>query len=138
VVILASKLGPALSARATKVVFSNEVMTVYLEDGRRIGVPIVWFPRLVEASADQRQGWRLIGHGIGIHWEALDEDISVDGLLATRDEQVLAPGSGPQQSDPPAPKPKTRRVRYVLRDNSGRFVQSQNTGRIARKFRKRS
>ncbi len=50
-------------------------------DGREIGVPLEWFPRLRDASDDQRKRWRLIGKGIGITWEELDEDISVSGLM---------------------------------------------------------
>jgi hypothetical protein len=69
------------------------MMMVDLEDGRRISVPIVWFPKLVEANGDQRRRWQLIGRGIGIHWPDLDEDISVGGLLGTG-EQVLAPVAG--------------------------------------------
>jgi Protein of unknown function (DUF2442) len=69
-------------------------MVVDLEDGRRIGVPIVWFPRLLQASLRQREGWRLTGRGIGISWEELDVDISAEGLLATRDEVIL-PVPGP-------------------------------------------
>jgi hypothetical protein len=54
---------------------------VHLEDGREIGVPYSWFPRLAGATPAQREQWRLIGKGTGIHWEALDEDLSVNGLL---------------------------------------------------------
>jgi hypothetical protein len=93
-VISAHRLGPALSARATKVEFTPDSVVVDLEDGRRIGVPIVWFLRLVQASPKQREGWWLIGRGIGISWEELDEDTSVEGLLATRDEVIL-PVPGP-------------------------------------------
>jgi hypothetical protein len=50
-------------------------------DGRTISVPIEWFPRLVHASAEKRNRWRLIGNGQGIHWEDIDEDISIAGLL---------------------------------------------------------
>jgi hypothetical protein len=80
------RFAPELSARATQVQFATDgaSMMVYLEDGRRLIVPLAWFPRLVEATPDQRKNWRLIGHGIGIHWPDLDEDISVENLLATR------------------------------------------------------
>ena len=54
---------------------------VILEDGREIGVPYSWFPRLANASAEQLQNWRFIGRGTGIHWEDIDEDISVTALL---------------------------------------------------------
>jgi Protein of unknown function (DUF2442) len=50
-------------------------------DGREISVPLDWFPRLQQATDEERQRWELIGNGVGIHWEAIDEDISVAGLL---------------------------------------------------------
>ena len=61
---------------------STDTLTVALSDGRSISVPVVWFPRLSHATGPERGRWRLIGHGEGIHWEDLDEDISVEGLLA--------------------------------------------------------
>jgi len=54
---------------------------VHLVDGREISVPLDWFPRLHHATDEQRQQWELIGQGVGLHWEAIDEDISVAGLL---------------------------------------------------------
>jgi len=57
------------------------MMHVRLSDGREISVPLEWFPRLRDASEEQRKHWRLIGKGVGIHWEELDEDISVEALL---------------------------------------------------------
>jgi len=56
-------------------------LIVELHDGRTISVPVEWYPRLAHGSAHERQQWELIGPGIGIHWPALDEDISVEGLL---------------------------------------------------------
>ncbi len=56
-------------------------LLVKLADGREISVPVVWFPRLAEANAEQRAEYSLIGGGIGIHWPAIDEDLSVGGLL---------------------------------------------------------
>lgn len=63
---------------------TEDTLTVELSDGRAISVPLTWFPRLVHATPEQRSSWRLIGKGQGIHWEAVDEDISVEGLLAGR------------------------------------------------------
>ncbi|MBI2369267.1 MAG: DUF2442 domain-containing protein [Deltaproteobacteria bacterium] len=57
------------------------MLNVVLSDGRTISVPLAWFPRLLEATARQRAEWELIGGGIGIHWESIDEDISVASLL---------------------------------------------------------
>ncbi|WP_162343756.1 MULTISPECIES: DUF2442 domain-containing protein [Cyclobacterium] len=67
--------------RAKKVWFTEERLYVLLEDGREIGTPIEWFPKLRQASREHLNNWRLIGGGIGIHWEGLDEDLSVNGLL---------------------------------------------------------
>ncbi|MCZ7542584.1 MAG: DUF2442 domain-containing protein [Anaerolineae bacterium] len=58
------------------------MLHVQLSDGRQISVPMEWFPRLRDATPAQRQDWRLIGRGVSIHWEDIDEDISVEGLLA--------------------------------------------------------
>ncbi len=71
----------SLSAIAQCVSFSGEQMQVQLQDGRSLLVPLAWFPTLMRATDAQRHDWRLIGGGLGIHWEALDEDISVPRLL---------------------------------------------------------
>jgi hypothetical protein len=60
-----------------------DTLRVRLADGRELAVPVTWFPRLQEASVEARNKCRLIGGGIGINWPDLDEDISVEGLLAT-------------------------------------------------------
>ncbi len=60
---------------------TDHALTVILDDGRTVSVPLVWFPRLLTASPKQRKEWELIGGGIGLHWEAIDEDISVASLL---------------------------------------------------------
>jgi hypothetical protein len=56
-------------------------LTVELEDGRCISVPLAWYPRLLHASQSDRDDWQVAGGGFGIHWPALDEDLSVEGLL---------------------------------------------------------
>jgi hypothetical protein len=66
---------------ATRVYFDAGRLHVCLSDGREISAPLNWFPRLYHATDEQRQQWELIGKGVGIHWEAIDEDISVAGLL---------------------------------------------------------
>lgn len=66
---------------ATDVKINSEMLEVYLSDGRIIGVPIEWFPKLRDSKDAERNNWRLIGGGIGIHWEDVDEDLSVEGLL---------------------------------------------------------
>lgn len=69
------------SGNASEVWFTSLQMFVRLDDGREIAIPIDWFPRLRDASETERNNWRLISGGEGIHWEELDEDILVEGLL---------------------------------------------------------
>lgn len=69
------------TAKATRVYFDDARLHVALADGREMSVPLSWFPRLLNATPEQRNGWELIGQGVGIHWEDIDEDISVAGLL---------------------------------------------------------
>ena len=69
---------------AQDVMVSETALTVELEDGRTVVAPLGWYPRLAHASPEERGRWRLIGAGIGIHWEDLDEDISVEGLILGR------------------------------------------------------
>lgn len=66
--------------------FDENSMWVELSDGRTIGVPLAWFPRLLHASPEQRENYEL--SRCGMHWEALDEDISVEGILAGRGDQT--------------------------------------------------
>ena len=70
-----------INVLAISIRFDAERMHVQLSDGREIAVPLEWFPRLRNATNEQRGKWRLIGKGVGIHWEDIDEDISVEGLL---------------------------------------------------------
>jgi len=67
---------------AESVTVTENTLTVDLSDGRTISVPLSWYPRLLHASQKERKNWRLIGKGQGIHWENIDEDISIEGLLA--------------------------------------------------------
>ena len=60
---------------------TDDTLSVELSDGRTISAPLAWFPRLLHASKEERGRWRLIGRGQGIHWEEIDEDISVEGML---------------------------------------------------------
>ena len=71
-------------AVAQGVTSSDEALIVDLADGRTITVPLAWFPRLAHGTPTERANWRLIGGGVGIHWPDLDEDISVESLLAGR------------------------------------------------------
>ncbi len=63
---------------------AKDSLRVVLADGREIAAPLVWFPRLQKATPEERKNWRLIGGGMGIHWEDIDEDISVESLLRLR------------------------------------------------------
>ena len=76
-----TELGDAV---AQGVAASDEALIVDLADGRTITVPLAWFPRLAHGTPAERANWRLIGGGVGIHWPDLDEDISVESLLAGR------------------------------------------------------
>ena len=73
------------------VTLTEDTLSVDLSDGRTISVPLAWFPRLMHGTKKERNNWRLIGKGYGIHWEDLDEDISVENLL-------LGKGSGESQT----------------------------------------
>jgi hypothetical protein len=76
-----STLVKRAEALAVEVSCTDDTLSVVLSDGRMISAPLAWFPRLLDATAKQRAEWELIGDGIGIHWEAIDEDISVASLL---------------------------------------------------------
>ncbi len=69
-------------ALAKSVQVSDDELMVELVDGRRVFAPLVWFPRLLAGTASERAQWELLGGGEGIHWSALDEDLSVAGILA--------------------------------------------------------
>ena len=69
---------------AEAVSVSDDTLTTELSDGRTISVPVAWYPRLLHGTANERNNWRLIGGGQGINWPDLDEDISIESLLAGR------------------------------------------------------
>ena len=69
---------------AIDVACTDHALQVALADGRAISVPLDWFPRLEAATSKERKAWTLIGGGLGIRWEAIDEDISVENLLRLR------------------------------------------------------
>ena len=69
---------------AVEVTVADEKLTIDLDDGRRLVVPLAWYPRLLYASPSERQHWRLLGDGYAIEWPDLDEHIGVEGLLAGR------------------------------------------------------
>jgi hypothetical protein len=67
--------------RVKNVWFTDETISVDLMDGRIITVPLVWYPKLMNATIDQRSNWEICGGGYGIHWEDIDEDLSTEGML---------------------------------------------------------
>ncbi len=69
---------------AEDVSVTEDTLQVELSDGRSISVPLAWYPRLVHASHKERNNWKVVGNGQGIHWPELDEDLSVEGLIAGR------------------------------------------------------
>ena len=78
------------NAKVKAVRTDDSLLTVWLDDGRIVSVPLAWYPSLVEAAAAERKAWRTSGAGRGIHWPALDYDLSVEGLLAGRKEHPNA------------------------------------------------
>ncbi len=78
-------------ADAVDVKCTDDELIVTLVDGRRVSAPLAWFPRLLRATPKQRANWRLIGRGIGIHWDDVDEDISVRSFcfMTTRYELII-------------------------------------------------
>lgn len=79
----------SISVRATALEFDRAAMRVALDDGRALSVPLAWFPRLARATPEQRANWRIGYSGNGLHWDELDEDISVEGLLAGRGDATI-------------------------------------------------
>ncbi|GEO02629.1 hypothetical protein AAE02nite_02930 [Adhaeribacter aerolatus] len=71
-------------ATAVDVWFDETKLYVRLIDGRELAVPLDWFPKLRDSSEEEKKDWRFIGRGKGIHWKAIDEDLSVAGLLRTK------------------------------------------------------
>jgi hypothetical protein len=79
-----STLAITVDPLAVDVSVNADALHVSLADGREVSAPLAWFPRLLKATKEQRENWRLIGGGIGIHWEDVDEDISVESLLSSK------------------------------------------------------
>ena len=83
-----------LRAKAERVDVDDETLTVTLDDGRTMGVPLAWYPRLWHGTEAERATWRFIGEGVGIHWPDLDEDISVEGLILGKPSSESAKSLG--------------------------------------------
>jgi hypothetical protein len=67
--------------RVSGVSFTEDSLSVSLRDGRKISVPLTWYPKLLHATPEQRNNWKVAGAGYGIHWPEIDEDLSTEGLL---------------------------------------------------------
>ena len=103
---------------AIDVTVSDDTLSVELSDGRTISVPVDWYPRLTHATEQQRSNWRIIGRGDGIHWEDIDEDVSVEALLAGKPsgeslssleawlESRQSPRTSPRNEQPGYPPPR--------------------------------
>jgi hypothetical protein len=97
-------LALAADERVAAVEITDDTLTVSLMDGRVISVPLVWYPRLLNATARQRKNWQLAGAGYGIHWPDIDEDLSTEGLL----RGAPAPRQAPPKRPASAAKKKSR------------------------------
>ena len=100
---------------AENVIISENTLSVDLSDGRTISVPLAWFPRILHSTPAERNNWRLIGRGHGIHWQDIDEDISVEGLLAGR----------PSGESQPSFRKWLRRHTVRLRHRSNRHAKTR-------------
>lgn len=80
----------AADERVAEVNFTDDMLAVTLKDGRIISVPLVWYPRLLSATVEQRRNWQIAGGGYGIHWADIDEDLNTEGLLRGAPAPVLA------------------------------------------------
>src|SRR5947199_9868516 len=114
--------------RAVDVKVTEDELSVVLEDGRTLVVPLAWYPRLSRSSQRQRGRWRLIGRGLGIHWPEIDEDISVEDLLAGR-------RSGESQASLKRwleARVSVQRSKRISRRRAGRAAAATERGRMGR------
>src|SRR5271169_2204120 len=95
-----STLGESTEALAVDVSCTDDTLSVGLADGRTVSVPLAWFPRLLDATPEQRRHWEFIGGGIGIHWETVDEDILVASLLQPQNYMRLPDPTSASKEDP--------------------------------------
>ncbi|HEV2495253.1 MAG TPA: DUF2442 domain-containing protein [Terriglobia bacterium] len=110
-----STLVEKAEALAMDVACTEDELRVVLSDGRTVAVPLAWFPRLAGASAKQRADWELIGGGVGIHWEAVDEDISVASLLQPGNFMRLPDKALPSTTRAPRRAKKSKLVHAARR-----------------------
>ena len=109
------------SPAAVRARIADEAVIIDLSDGRTVTAPLAWYPRLLHGTARERRNWRLIAGGEGVHWPDLDEDLSVEGLLAGRSSaesqasltkwlQARGPRAN-KRMQPARSTPRARRVR---------------------------
>ena len=110
-----STLVERAEALAVTVSCTEHDLSVVLCDGRTVTVPLAWFPRLVDALPKQRADWELIGGGIGIHWDAVDEDISVASLLQPENFMRL-----PSEALQPTSRARSARTKSTKRSRTAR------------------
>jgi hypothetical protein len=89
--------------RVLDVKFTKDAIRVSLRDGRTIMVPLMWYPRLFNATKEQRMNWRISGGGYGMHWPDIDEDLSTEGLLRGGPAPPLQSKSAPRKGHRPKP-----------------------------------
>jgi uncharacterized protein YegP (UPF0339 family) len=141
--------------RIKDVRFTDDELVVALTDGRTLAVPLVWYPRLLNASEEHRRDWRLIGDGEGIHWPQIDEDVSAAGLLRgvpaptprtnyEVDLPVQGPVEGTLQGVTSTPnkfqiyKDRKGQYRWRLRDRNGEIIADSNEGYSSKASSKRA
>jgi uncharacterized protein DUF2442 len=101
------------AAQVRSVTVSKQALSVELVDGRIIMVPLSWYPRLAHGTIRERKNWRLIGQGIGIHWPDLDEDISVENILAGQPSGESQRSLEKWLRDRASPRKRLDRVSYL-------------------------
>lgn len=124
---MSSSAAEPREALATRVEVSDDTLSVELADGRTIAVPLAWYPRLAHATAEERASWRLLGGGRGIHWPAVDEDVSVANLLAGQPSAESQPSFKKWLAGRAAPKRDTKRSRGEPRAAADRRRDSSSS-----------
>jgi hypothetical protein len=108
---MSSSTAEVKTAKATALRMTDDTLSVELTDGRTIAVPLDWYPRLAHATGRERTKWRFVGGGSGIHWPNLDEDISVENLLAGKpsgESQTSFKKWLATRQSPPSPRRRRR------------------------------
>ena len=103
--------------RVKDVHFTEDTMAVDLVDGRTIVVPLAWYPRLLDATPEQRANWKISGAGYGIHWPEIDEDLSTEGLLRgapAASQPIHAPKQAAEHGAAHRRAPRARRPDYAV------------------------